>query len=522
MSKSFGGVLKAIRVLFASLFFIGGIHPAYSQVDFQVSSPLQQKLNLESYQGFLLLQNLEETWNSNYAIICSFEGNAVESQTLLNAQNFDAAKSLIDQNLTVHPYKSVEIRELILPLRNGKKTSLFWIGHRAYANLEEAEKAIDTALSQGIRPQDIQGPTEIESSQTGQISSKEEYISSTSPQELTYQTPQETSISPSSSKEKGQESIQPPKKKNLYPFHLDEKIKEVSIPGTRVEPEQERFDFQNFGEFSWRRTNFDFPRPDDTNYFEDIVGFISTRVIMKGLQFYEAGPYLSPYVEGTFSISTRSDAFENKLVTVGGVEYRLLEGLEFLKQNHWFEWVQRFRFYGQYMDLYSLRKERETGPPSYDWRVGVDLYKDWGWDQPFDEQDRNHLCDYLWAELFWDSKWEKTDFNRDDYDSFTITEVTQVGLKFPWVGKIPPLMPYVRLEFTESQRDFFFQNRVVLFGGIRYMPFHTKQFKSYEWLYGLKLYAEAGQVESYFKDEPPDDRPDWDFRVGIKIDINRF
>ncbi|MBI3266823.1 MAG: hypothetical protein HYZ67_07205 [Chlamydiae bacterium] len=471
-----------------------------------MSSPLQQKCGVESYQGFLFLENLEEGWNSNYAIVSNFEGASIESQVLWGTENFNAVKTLIDQNLKTFLYQDVQIRELVIPVKNSEKISLFWVGQKAYPTQEEAQKAVDRALAEGVSPKEM-----VE---------HEEEVPEIAPQSAIPSETQSTSTEGLDQAKISQGQI-PSAEATPYPLHVDEKIKQVAIPGTEVEPEQDRFYWQTFGEFTWRRTNLDAPNKDNPDYFNDVVGFHSLRLIMRGMRFYEGGPTLDPYVEATFSMATNDTPFENKLVAVAGVEYRLLDNIAVLKQNPWLEWLTSLRLFGQYMDLSHLR-QTDTAATTYDARAGMGLYKDWGWDKPFDQEEREPFYHYLWGELFMENAWKKTDFNREDYNSMTWSDVAWFGLKFPWIGDIPPLMPYAKVEFTASQRDFFFQNRVFFGYGLRYMPFHTSRFKGSEWLYNFKIFAEYDDIESYFKDEPPDDRPDWDFRVGVKIDINRF
>jgi hypothetical protein len=240
---------------------------------------------------------------------------------------------------------------------------------------------------------------------------------------------------------------------------------------------------------------------------------------MKGIHFYEGGPSLDPFVEGTYSLSTRDEPFDNKLEFVGGLEYRPLEGLQFLVKNPYIEWLQRIALSSAYAQIVGFKGNLEG--PTYDWINKASLYKDWGWSQPFDEEERNSLDHYLWGELFFSGGWRKTSYTRDDFESFGLETTGWLGVKFPWVGNIPPLMPYVKLEFTTSEEQDFFRNRFLAFAGIRYMPFHISRFKGYEWLYGFKLFAEVGDA-TYYDEEPPDDRPDWDFRIGIKVDLNRF
>lgn len=481
-----GEAARRLGRSFLAVIFIGSSFHSYAQDVFTVSPVLQNRLQMETHRGFLLLENPEEDWQSNYAVVSNFDGDILESQVIPGAQSLESAAAFIDQNLVRHDYKGVEIRELVIPLSDAGKTSLFWVGHRAYASEAEARSCIDGAVARGV-----------------------------SEQALAAQAAGEPVAEPPAPAEE-EAPAGPPSE---YPLQIDQKIQNVEIPGTSLVTEKDRFYYQVFGEFSYRRTNFDFPRLDETDYFDTVLGFATHRFVMKGIRLYDGGPSLDPFAGATFSLASRDEPFDNKLELFIGLEYRPLEGLDFLKKNPYLEWLQRLDLFTQYLDI-SAFKGNFTGP-TYDWFNGVSLYKDWGWGQPFDEQEHTKIADYLWGELFTQGGWRQTSYTRDDFEQFGFEIAGWFGVKFPWIGDIPPLMPYGKLEFTSNEENDFFRNRFLYFGGVRYMPFHTRRFLPFEWLYGLKLFAEVGKAE-YYDEKPPDDRPDWDFRAGIKIDLNRF
>ncbi len=490
MRNTKGAAHHIVRLFLMMGFFLAITSSSKAQDSFQIPSWLQEKLGLTSYQDFLLFENAQE--NSQYSVVSTFEGTVVESQPLIGTRDLDSAQKFIDEHLKIHQGGS--IRELELPSVDGSLTSLFWVGHQSYTTLDQAKQVAEKASAEGIK------------------------LHSEEKTEAISETPVVPENVSSSTNETAPSSLKP---KSAYPLHLDEKIQRVAIPGTELKNETDRFDYQTFGEFSWRRTNFDSPNTiSNPDYFNDIVGFHSLRIIMKGLHFKEGWPTLNPFIEGTVSLSSNDTPFENKFVGAAGLEYYLLESVGFLKQTPWLDWLRNFRLFGQYMDLSHLR-DTDSAAPTYDWRAGMGLYKAWGWDKPFDKE-REGFSDYLWGELFMENVWKKTDFNSEDYESFTWTDVAWLGVKFPWIGNIPPLMPYAKVELTSTQREFFFQNRAFAGFGARYMPFHTTRFEKNEWLYNFKIFAEYDHMIDHFKDEPDGDQPDWDFRVGVKIDINRF
>src|SRR5574341_793270 len=115
-------MLKMLRIGTGLALFFCTTILAFGQ-DFTLSPSVQHKLGLESYQGFLLVEDLQESWNSNYAIVSNYDGGILESQILMGVNNLEEAKSLIDQNLSTHSYKGVDIRELKLRLPENKTIS---------------------------------------------------------------------------------------------------------------------------------------------------------------------------------------------------------------------------------------------------------------------------------------------------------------------------------------------------------------------------------------------------------------
>lgn len=517
MSKILKGAAQHFFVFLLVAKFSSLITPSLQAQDISGISPaLQQKLGLRSYRGFLLLENPEENLNSQYSVILNFEHHVLESQVLVGVQDFRSAKEFIDSHIQKHKVVEKIIRELVLPLPQGQTIHLFWVGRRAYPTLEEAEAEAGKTLAQGIDVKEFpKTPKMVQVQALPETLKHETPVPSSSGKEAAVKAGGklvEKSEAPGTSLE--------PQQKEGYPFDLDQKIKNIEIPGTKVEPEEDRFYMQIFGDYSFRRTNFDFPNPSDRDYFNNVVGFLTHRFGMRAFQFYKGGPYLQPVAGLVTSLSTTDTPFENKLELFGGVAYYPFDGLEFLKKRPYLEWLQGIHIQALYTDLVSLRKEF-TGP-TYDWLVGPFIWKQWGWGDPFDKQPRGKFYNYIWGEIFSDAVWHKTAYSRKDFESWNFESASWIGIKFPWIDPLPPLMPYVKLELNANEESDFFRNRLNVFYGVRYMPFHTERFKKYEWLFPIAFYVEYGEVESYFKDDPPDDRPDWDFRAGVKIDFNRF
>lgn len=80
-------------------------------------------------------------------------------------------------------------------------------------------------------------------------------------------------------------------------------------------------------------------------------------------------------------------------------------------------------------------------------------------------------------------------------------------------------MPYVKGELALSEKEYFWENRLIGGGGIRIMP-RVKIAKNADLL--LRFYGEYINVIDYFEDGPDSENPWEDIRFGINFSINRY
>ncbi len=275
----------------------------------------------------------------------------------------------------------------------------------------------------------------------------------------------------------------------------------------------ERFYYQGYGDLSWRKTNFS--RTD----YEGLVGWFENKLVMKTIKIPGLAS-IDLFGRATPEISSRSVPWENRLVYGGGAEWRILEEIDFLRQNPALSWLAAIRLYFLYLEFAPIKDDYDSY--HHDHRFGAGVYKDYGFPSE-GEGDRIRKPEELaWYELWGDLSWRKTDFSSEPFRSWLGGASLKLGVKWPYLTASTPLMPYFLADFSASEKSYFYQNRVILGGGLRLMPFRGYEYEGYEWLYNLKLYLEYQNAALYLKDDPDSDTPRYDFRAGLAFSYNFF
>lgn len=273
-------------------------------------------------------------------------------------------------------------------------------------------------------------------------------------------------------------------------------------------------DFQSYGEFSHRNTNL---------YHEDydsIAGWWENRLIFR-YKHVAIHPLMQrmlfePYGKFTLAASEKQFPWENHVVYGFGLENRILDRWKRLN-SPWLSWLYRLRLYVEYLEIEYTKDEAEDWVPDHDFRYGFDLWKEWN--IPPEAEDS-----YLWGELWANVGWRKTNFFESNYETYSSGALTRLGIKPKNSLEIGEnfkinVMPYLMLEASYSGKDYFWENRLNIGGGIRVMSV-------VHWQCGkeiiMRIFAENLHTADHFRGDPDPDTPDDDFRVGINFSYNLF
>ncbi len=472
---------------------------------FYVPEALKTKYDLYDYRDFVLQETDNENWRSNVGIVTQYDAKLIQSKLLKGVGTIDEAQSYIDSHLKVHPYRGIDIPEIIFDLGDGKTASRYWVGQKGFKTLEDAQRALD-GFALEVEKKKIKFNLFVDDL-------KENGIPFEEPEEVILAEDEEQYGA-------GYTNLE-----ETVAMYLWEKADVERFSGKASD--EPWFLWQSVYETTWRSTNY------STGGFNDLVGYFSNRIRVRGLKM-PYGSSVDPFLEGTVTFSSDGRDFDNTFQGVFGLEYRLFRGMKGF-DKYWFtSWIRNIRAHVDYWNRYAT-KDPITGSADYDLRAGVDVFKEWGIDIPEEGKP-----DLWWGEYFGQYEFRKTNFsfhaNNNEYDAFLANTRVLLGIKFPTfavpdnpINDHVTIMPYMGWEWINNNHIAdFFENRYSVFAGVRWMPFRNKRHERREWLYKTKFFFEyygIGSVQNTKRDPDPTD-PAYsvnnDFRFGVNISSNRF
>lgn len=461
-------------------------------------------------RGFVLVETPDRESGSRYSMVTDFGGSAVKMRALLGIPDLEEIRKWIDDNLETADFEGVEIRRLPFVDAQGSDKSLYWVGHKSFETAEKAQAQI--ALVKSV--------AELEGGDfAAMVQEAKSFMHGPEPEPVEIKTP-----------------AQFQKEEEIVLKFLDQ----LDIGNELFGPFQgvamgEPILWQSFGETTWRQTNL------DKRNFSDQVGFWTNRLVFKGIRF----PLntIDLFLEATGALESHGKDFASHLDLSAGLEWRPLGRNPVLYNfRPWglplLEWVRNHRIYVQYMDRKNL-KDEILGSKDYDIRAGFQLFYDFGIDLPSAAEGppsgfADFLREYVWGEIFYDHRWEQTDFtSEDDFNAFIFNSSIILGFRLPgiplpsnYINDELVLMPYLRFEHTNnSEFSFHYQNQYFVAAGCRWMPFRTYRFKENEWLFRTKIFTEwvgIGDVQNAKQNDEARIPVHHDLRFGLSFSERRF
>lgn len=463
-------------------------------------------------QGFTVVHTPSRKMDAEFAVITDFGGEVVKTRYLKGLKTMDDVNDYIQKNLETSQDGTVEIRKMTLPGENGQ--TLFWVGDKAFPNVDDAKKWIAQTRQQAVEiggnfdemVEEAQTPVEIE----------DEYVTQFDQASISNQKKEEDMILKWADQMDIGEEL-------WGPLHGD--------------PAGEPILWQSFGETSYRSTNL------EDNKFNGQIGYWSNRLVFKGIRF----PLntLDPFIESTVSMEAVPEDYKSHADFFAGIEWRPLARNHWLENYHPFgdikilEFVRNYRFFFKYGDRRNIKDEIQAR--DWDYQTGVQLFYEFGVElpdisKPAPENFSEYLEEVVWGEYFADYHWARTDFSPDKNSrAITMGDSLRLGIKLPGIP-LPEnpmnneivLMPYVHLNHTwNDNHSYSYQNYYYVAAGMRWMPFRTWRHKENEWLSKIKIFGEwiAMGKTQYVKidsSETPDELIRNDLRVGVSFASRRY
>lgn len=232
-----------------------------------------------------------------------------------------------------------------------------------------------------------------------------------------------------------------------------------------------------------------------------------------------AGQTLDPFISLTPSLSTKEDPWSSKLEVGIGLQYRPWKDDErFVALYN--SWISSLNFYASYLHREPLKGDYNGA--THDERVGVGLYRDYNLINNSDIPQT--WRSYFWGDIWSDMSYRSTNFGSDpaNFDSWHASVSATMGVYLPKSIIEANVMPYLLLSASTIDRGDYWSNSVKGGFGIKITPFRNEKYKAFEWLYGLKIFAEYTDVLEYLKDEPAPGTDESDVRIGISYSHNRY
>lgn len=270
-------------------------------------------------------------------------------------------------------------------------------------------------------------------------------------------------------------------------------------------------DLTVFGEVGSRATNL------FKEEYGHLGGWMESRLAIRNLAASARLVGVSPYLKGVITLSNHTQLPEENVLVYGvGLELRLIPMPCTNSDSVWGNRIGHIRLYGEYLKADFLRRKVGSWIPLEDWRFGAEMWRELNVELGARTMNPSALTDRLWAELWGDVSYKRSNFFLEDYDSWTSALVIRAGIRFPEMDPTRDvfLMPYAMLEHSSSQRRFAWQNRMLSGVGVRVMPFpHALT----TWLRRFRFFAEYAWMVQHYADDSLPGTPDNDLRVGFSF-----
>jgi hypothetical protein len=194
------------------------------------------------------------------------------------------------------------------------------------------------------------------------------------------------------------------------------------------------------------------------------------------------------------------------------------------------------RFFAEYNRTNFWGKGNEWRPRSQT-RVGFEYWKAVNVNEP---------SRYWWAEIWNGLYWQSSNEFTDRYDTVKFANSWRSGIRKTHSGAISSITPYLAIESSRTKYDrvgpnrcifappnpdpmnpnpcdFYWENRLLVGGGIRFAPSLVKlEYHNRAWLNRFAIYGEYLNTAAFYGPVAPSWVPRFDVRVGISASIGHW
>ncbi len=241
-----------------------------------------------------------------------------------------------------------------------------------------------------------------------------------------------------------------------------------------------------------------------------------------------------PYIRVAGIAGSKSDAWQNAWLGVPGVGFQVypLSSWRFQRSSSILgKMFGPLRMFGEYNWTHywgsnnSWRPRRQT-------RVGFEYWKALNVNEP-----SRFWWVEIWSGLYWQSSNEFT----YDYKTVKLGNAWRSGIRKRHNRVMSTITPYLALDSSRTKYDyagtnhcifiattpnpcdFYWENRLLIGGGLRYAPSLVKfEYQYRAWLNRLVVYGEYLTTVAYYGPSAPPSVPRFDVRVGVSTTIGQW
>ena len=224
-----------------------------------------------------------------------------------------------------------------------------------------------------------------------------------------------------------------------------------------------------------------------------------------------------PYLRVAGIVASRAEPWENAWLAGPGVGFQIFPcSLAACRKNG--SALGRIfgplRLFAEYNRTDYWGKTNEWRPNKQK-RIGIDYWRSL------------HVNDgrYAWWAETWNGLWWQSANEFDaHYNAWILGNALRSGVRVPRSHNVlSAFTPYVALESSlTDQRTYYWENRLLAGGGLRFAPPLNRLPRSYGWFNRLAVYAEYLHAAAYYRLPAPPSIPKYDVRIGITASVGQW
>jgi hypothetical protein len=135
----------------------------------------------------------------------------------------------------------------------------------------------------------------------------------------------------------------------------------------------------------------------------------------------------------------------------------------------------------------------------------------------------NNMSAFCWTEIWAGAWWQTANEFAVHYNTSILANSIRAGLRVPNAHALSVFTPYLVVESSlTDNRAYFWENKLVGGGGLRFAPPLKRSAPGGKWLNRFAVYGEYVHVAAYYRQQAPSSIPNHDVRAGITFSFGEW